>query len=319
MEEFSLTSVEKIVVVTRKTALEDLVYRMNSKSQARFYLKQNSISFSEYDRSDQQYQQAVQEVRQQFSGKLKVQFLDRDLLPTFQFGEHDLVVTLGQDGLVVNTAKYLTTQPILALNPDPEHIDGVLIPFPYLEARHWLERTLQRQVAVKSISMACAELNDGQKLYAVNDLFIGPRTHASARYVLQYGRYSELQSSSGLIVSTGAGCTGWLRSVTTGAWRVAQYFGGFTGEPPSPERLALGWDSDTLWFSVREPFVSKMSRADLVFGQLKRDEKLTITSQMPDYGVIFSDGVESDYLAFNSGTIATISLADRQAHLVVGS
>ena len=316
MEEFHLTSIEKVVVVTRKTALEDLVYRMNSKSQARFYLEQNSISFNEYERSDKQYQQAVQEVRHQLTGRLKLQFLDRDLLPTYQFGEHDLVVTLGQDGLVINTAKYLTCQPILALNPDPERIDGVLIPFVYTEARRWLERTLQQQVAIKPISMARAVLNDGQTLDAVNDLFIGPRTHGSARYLLEYAGRGEQQSSSGLIVSTGAGCTGWLRSITTGAWRVAQYFGALAGEPPSSELLALGWDSDCLWFSVREPFLSKTSRADLVFGQIQRGQRLVITSQMPDYGVIFSDGIESDYLAFNSGTIAEVSLAERRAHLV---
>jgi len=317
MEEFHLTSIEKVVIVTRKTALEDLVSRMNSKSQARFYLEQNRISFNEYERSDRQYRQAVHEVRQQLTGKLKMQFLDRDLLPTYQFGEHDLVITLGQDGLVINTAKYLTSQPILALNPDPERIDGVLIPFAYTEARHWLDYTLQQQVAIKPISMARAVLNDGQTLYAVNDLFIGPRTHGSARYLLEHGRKREQQSSSGLIVSTGAGCTGWLRSITTGAWRVAQYFGAPGGGPPSPEQLALGWDSNCLWFSVREPFVSKTSQANLVFGQIQSGQKLVITSQMPDYGVIFSDGIESDYLAFNSGTIAEISLAERQAHLVV--
>src|SRR6185312_13120775 len=111
MEEYQPTGIERIVVITRKTALEDLVSRMNSKSQASFYLKQNGISFEEYDRGDQQYRQAVQEVRKQLGSTRKIQFLDRDLLPTYQFGEHDLVVTLGQDGLVINTAKYLTNQP----------------------------------------------------------------------------------------------------------------------------------------------------------------------------------------------------------------
>lgn len=314
--EFDLASVEKIVVVTRKTPLQELVYRLNSKSQARFYLKQNNISFFEYERADEQYQQALQVVKRQVPRQIKTQFLDRDLLPTYQFGEHDLVVTLGQDGLVINVAKYLNNQPILALNPDPERIDGVLIPFAYTDAQTWLERTLQGKVKVARISMARAALNDGQMLYAVNDLFIGPRTHGSARYLLEYGRVCEQQSSSGLIISTGAGCTGWLRSITTGAWRIAQYFGASTSEPPTPEQLALGWDSDCLWFSVREPFVSKTSQANIVFGQLKRGQKLVITSQMPDYGVIFSDGIESDYLTFNSGAIAEISLAERQAHLV---
>lgn len=317
MQAYHPASIERIVVVTRKTALEDLVNRMNSKSQARFYLEHNRISFADYERGDSQYHRAVQAVRKQLAGTLNIQFLDRDLLPTYQFSEHDLVVTLGQDGLVINTAKYLTTQPILALNPDPARIDGVLIPFAYSDARQWLERTLQGQVAITSISMASARLNDGQTLDAVNDLFIGARTHSSARYLLEFAEQREQHSSSGLIVSTGAGCTGWLRSITTGAWGIARFFGGASGEPPSPEQLALGWDSDRLWFSVREPFISKTSQATLVFGQLQGDQQLTITSQMPDGGVIFSDGIESDYLAFNSGTIATIGLAERQAHLVV--
>jgi NAD kinase len=315
-EETNLTRIEKIVVVTKKTQLEELIYRQNSKSQARFYLEQNKVSFTEYEQADTQYQQALQTVKRQLPSKLKTHFLDRELLPTYQFGERDLVITLGQDGLVINTAKYLTNQPILALNPDPARIDGVLIPFAYSEAQSWLERTLQGKVKITHVSMAKATLNDGQTLYAVNDLFIGPRTHGSARYLLEHAGRREQQSSSGLIVSTGTGSTGWLRSITTGAWRISQYFGDLDNDPPTNEALALGWDSDRLWFSVREPFVSKTSRADLVFGQLQPGQKLVITSQMPDYGVIFSDGIESDYLVFNSGSIAEISLAERQAHLV---
>jgi hypothetical protein len=37
---------------------------------------------------------------------------------------------------------------------------------------------------------------------------------------------------------------------------------------------------------------------------------------MPQDGVIFSDGVETDYLAFDSGAIASISVADEKARLV---
>ena len=37
---------------------------------------------------------------------------------------------------------------------------------------------------------------------------------------------------------------------------------------------------------------------------------------MPQEGVIFSDGVEDDYLAFDSGAVASISVADEKARLV---
>ena len=67
--------------------------------------------------------------------------------------------------------------------------------------------------------MAKASLNNGQTLYGVNDLFIGPKTHSSARYLIRSGEASEAQSSSGVIVSTGMGSTGWLKSLLTGSAR----------------------------------------------------------------------------------------------------
>src|SRR4029434_1114874 len=96
-----------------------------------------------------------------------------------------------------------------------------------------------------------AELNDGQTLYAVNDLFIGVRSHVSARYTISVGDKSEQHSSSGLIVSTGLGSTGWFRSLMTGAAKVAGAASGgkFTINPPG----GFAWDSDYLYYTVREP------------------------------------------------------------------
>jgi hypothetical protein len=43
---------------------------------------------------------------------------------------------------------------------------------------------------------------------------------------------------------------------------------------------------------------------------------MTITSEMAEHGVIFSDGIEADFLEFNAGTKATIGIAERQGLLV---
>ena len=266
-------SIDKIIVVTKKTPLQELINRLNSKAQAKFYLEQNNVSFAEYEQFDTIYQRAVEHVRRQLPHGVKQQFIDREFLPTYLFGERDLVITVGPDGLVINVAKYLTSQPILALNPDPERIDGVLIAFACAELRPLIERALDGSAKIARISMAKATLNDGQTLYGVNDLFIGPRSHGSARYRLEFDGRQEQQSSSGIIISTGAGCTGWLRAITAGAWQVAHYFGA-VGAPPSSEQIALGWESDRLWFSVREPFVSRTSGAEIVFGQLAPDQEL---------------------------------------------
>lgn len=308
--------IETIVIITKKTQLEELVLRLNSKAQARFYIEQNGVSFAEYEQADAQYHRSVAAVMRQIPRTVKQQVLDRDLLPTYQFGPHDLALTIGPDGLVVNTAKYLATQPILAVNPDPTRIDGVLVPFGVAEAGAQIAQTLRGTARMTRVAMAQATLNDGQTIYAVNDLFIGARTHVSARYALELGGQREPQISSGVIVATGAGSTGWMRSIATGAWQVARHFAAIEGTPPGPEQLSLGWETDRLWYAVREPFVSKASRAGLVFGQIGPGAELVITSQMPDYGVIFSDGIESDYLKFDSGLIARIGLADRRAHLI---
>ena len=72
-------------------------------------------------------------------------------------------------------------------------------------------------------------------------------------------------------------------------------------------------------YSVREPFPSKATQASLVFGAIDAGHPLTLTAHMADNGVIFSDGMEDDFLAFNAGATATIGLAANKARLVVAS
>jgi NAD kinase len=320
-----MTTLDSIVIVTKRTALEDLVLRFNTRAQAQFYIEQQARgnptyqagAFDEYQQAHDTYYAALELLKRSLPRGLKTQVIERTFLPNFKFSGHDLVITLGPDGLVINTAKYLTTEPILALNPDPNRVDGILIPFGVHEARVWIDRALQSRVNVKRISMAKAELNDGQVLYAVNDLFIGARTHVSARYAIELNGRAENHSSSGIIVSTGAGSTGWLQSIVTGACQVAAHVTRAKVPVPAVDAYRLDGSSDQLYFAVREPFTSKISQANLVFGQIGRNQQLTITSHLPDYGVIFSDGIEADYLNFNSGAVATVKLAERQARLIV--
>jgi NAD kinase len=312
---------EKIVVVTRKTALEELIERFNTEAQARFYLEHMGASFEEYKDAHEVYHASLVRLQAALPGH-RTQTIERSFLPNFLFGPLDVAVTLGPDGLVINTAKYLDGQPLVAFNPDPTRIDGVLIPFGVDAAAEVLKSVLWGRFATHAVTMAQAELNDGQTLHAVNDLFIGARSHISARYRLRFGAREENQSSSGIIVSTGAGSTGWLRSILTGAAGVVEAFTGpATHQPLVRLRDAYRFDyqAEELRFSVREPFVSRTSSAQLVFGRIGKDESLDIVSQMPHSGVIFSDGIESDFLHFDSGSTARIGVAARKVALVVPS
>lgn len=307
---------EKLVIVTRETALEGLERRLNTRAQARFYIEHMGGSFDEYSSAHDTFQRSLESLKKAIPQGVRGQWIDRSFLPTFTFGDDDLVVTLGPDGLVVNTAKYLNGQPLLALNPDPARIDGVLVPFSIDDAAEALEQALACALGGRQVTMAKATLNDGLSLLAVNDLFIGQRTHVSARYRICYAGREENQSSSGIIVSTGAGSTGWLRSVLTGATRISCAFNG-EKVPALPEGYRIPWEARHLLFTVREPFISKVSGAEIVGGAVDAKQTLQIVSQMPQNGVIFSDGVEEDFIPFNSGAIAQIGLAEKTLNLVV--
>ncbi|HMO34807.1 MAG TPA: hypothetical protein PKA06_02070 [Gemmatales bacterium] len=306
---------QKIILVIRKTQLEELIERHGTRDQAAFLIKQRGQSIDEVVSAHDVYQQSLAQLKAAIPSSIRFQVIERSFLPNFLFGPHDLVITLGQDGLVVNTAKYLNDQPIAAFNPDPARIDGILIPFNLVRVHQILEQILADALPKRSITMARAQLDDGQKLDAVNDLFIGIQGHASARYLLCYQNISEEQSSSGIIVSTGAGSTGWYSSVLIGAHGVVE---STTKKKKESHKIASGFpmESRELRFSVREPFVSRISQAAIVHGTLKEQQTLEIISRMPQRGIIFSDGMEADFIRFDSGMQATIRIAPRTVQLL---
>lgn len=308
-------SCEKIVIVTRKTRLEGLLERFNTTSQTKFYLERAGADYEAYKQEHDHYHAVVDRVRRECRELVpRVHAIERGYLPTYLFAPKDLVVAIGQDGLVVNTAKYLDGQPLVAVNPDPAHLMGVLLPYRPDQATQAVARVMAGKEGVRAVTMAEAVLSDGQRLLAFNDLFIGPRSHTSARYAISHGARHEVQSSSGVIVATGAGSTGWLSSVYNMAAGLMPALG---AEAPARVDSRFDWERDCLRFAVREPYRSPSTQADLVFGELGPGEVLRLESQMPEEGVIFSDGVEADFLQFNAGTFATIGIAGRKAQLAV--
>jgi len=304
----------KLILVVRKTRLADLVARFNNVEQARFYVEHAGQDFSDYLAEDEVYQASVRESVSVLEQVGRVQILDRTFLPNFLFGPDDVVIALGQDGLVANTLKYLGGQPLVGVNPDSRRWDGVLLPFAVADLRLIVPETLEGKRPVKMVTMAEARLNNGQRLRAVNDLFVGPKSHTSARYRIRSGETEERHSSSGLIVSTGLGSTGWLKSLVAGATGISAALG--LGQRASAEQSSFPWDADHLVFTVREPFPSRTTQTGLVSGQVSVQQPLLLTSLMPENGVIFSDGIEADFLEFNSGSEATISICGEKGRLV---
>lgn len=122
-------SERKLVLVTRRTRLEELVARYHTLAQARFYIEHLGADFSDYLRENAAYAQSLQLTVETLRAWGRYQVVDRAYLPNFLFAPDDIVVALGQDGLVANTMKYLAGQPLVGVNPEPSRWDGILLPF----------------------------------------------------------------------------------------------------------------------------------------------------------------------------------------------
>ena len=293
----------RVVVATRKTPLTLLLERHGTHLQARFYLKSRGQDLAEYERAHQRFEAGLQSVLQAIPPDQRRVRVDRADLDRFLFAPDDVVAVVGQDGLVPNVAKYLSGQTVLGINPDPERYDGVLCQHPpgaMSQLLAWLE-TGEGKFRLQRRIMALALREDGQRLLALNEVFIGHRTHQSARYRLRLGSRNERHSSSGIICATGTGSTGWARSIAR--QRSIE-------DLPGPEDPRLAW-------FVREPFPSVATSTSMDFGYLKGEEKLIVHSEMGEDGVIFADGIEADRLEFLSGHQIEVGLSPQTLNLLV--
>ncbi|MBQ2609280.1 MAG: sugar kinase [Butyrivibrio sp.] len=303
----------KVVLIKRRTRYEELKRRYNTVEQARFYIEHLGADFSDYEREDKTYNAALENIRNLIRPCARLQEIDREYLPNMIFGKDDIVIAVGQDGLVANAMKYLDGQPLIGVNPDPARWDGVLLPFETGEIAKVLPKVINGTFDTKNVTMGKVETKDGQVLYAVNDFFIGVSNHTSARYNINYRNRVENQSSSGIIISTGFGMTGWHKSIMAEFVGIAKAFGlNYVTE------LHADWGARQLIFQVREPYPSRFTQADIVFGKIMDNEKLVITSNMSENGVVFSDGVIDDTIDFNAGMEITIGVSDRIGRLVTG-
>jgi len=304
---------ERVIIIRDKTRLEQLIERFNSKAQAKFYIESSDGDFEFFELENNTFYESLSKIKESITGILKYKVINRSFLPTYIFTDKDLVLVIGQDGLVANTAKYVNGLPIVGINPDIERYDGILLKHSPLDLKGILKNVINDSFETKQVTMAKATLNDGQVLLAFNDFYIGADSHISSRYNIEFNGKKEQQSSSGIIISTGAGSTGWLSSIFNMTNKINEHH----NSSISDCGITLDWNDNKLVFVVREPFSSKMSQTNIGYGIITKNNKLKIESNMPTKGVIFSDGIETDFLNFNSGSIVEIGIADEKANLVI--
>jgi NAD kinase len=302
---------DRVVIVAKHSRLEELVLQHLTEGAARFVLESRGQSIDSYKEEDAAYKAALSEVRRQIPNDLPVTSVTRENLPNFLFREKDLIVVCGPDGLFANLAKYIGDQPVLTVNPDPKTVAGVLMLFPPNAVAGVIAQVENGTCRFESLPFVKASINDDRVVWGINDIFIGRKDHASARYRLSFNNYMERQSSSGIIVSTGVGSTGWMRSI-------AAMVSGLTREGTANKLSTLpSATSNELVFVVREPFPSPNTGTDLVTGRVIPGQPLIVNSEMPAGGYIFSDGVIEKAVEWNAGSRVVVSVGDRHIKRIV--
>lgn len=299
----------RAVVVHRRTELDDLLDRHGTRGQAEFFLRSRGRSLAEVQARHDAHTTARAAVAAAVPDGWARADVERADLSRFLLAPEDVVLVVGQDGLVANVAKYLLGQPVLGVDPEPGVNAGVLVRHSVRAATSLL-RGLGADVAagapdpaavlpVDALTMVRADLDDGQHLTALNEVFVGHPSHQSARYTLRCAAGEERQSSSGVLVATGTGATGWWASLAHDR-----------GGRPAPGRTEhrLGW-------FVREAWPSPATGATLTEGVVDdgADVALTVTS---DRLVVFGDGMEDDRLVAAWGQTVTVRTADAPLRLV---
>ena len=291
----------RVVVVTRPTELELLVREHGTREQARFYVRAQGRPFDELVERDARERAAEAAVLGAIPNAWRRARVTRDDLPAFPFESDDVVVAVGQDGLVANLAKYAEGQPVIGINPDASLYEGVLVRHAPRDAAELIRLAAERRIRCEDRTMVEARLDDGQTIRALNEVFVGHRSHQSARYTLAVTGREEAHSSSGLIVATGTGATGWVRSIARER----------ASAPPMPAPC-----DGALILLVREAFPGPGYGVELTSALIAGGAAAEVSSAMGEGGVVFGDGIEDDRLAFTWGRIATIRRAETPLRLV---
>jgi NAD+ kinase len=282
-----------VVVVLKPTKLEVLLQR--APEHVEQLRAADPLAYSELVASAETQRRSREQLGEGLESiGVSPQFVSRDRFDGESSDTH-LIIALGGDGTILDVSHRVHTLPILGINSDPGRSVGYFCAGDAAAGTAVVRRYMsgdQSAFVLARISLSVDGTPYGMP--CMNDILVTNRNAGMmARYVLTAGRRSERQSSSGIWVSTPAGSTAGIRSA-----------GG----------TVMPLEGELMQYFVREPYIPRTTRYELLRGVRHLREGLILRSLMED-GVICVDGPWMN-LPFSLG--ATLELTPGPSLRIIG-
>lgn len=229
-------------------------------------------------------------------------FIFRKGLDALDISKFDLVVALGGDNHFTYVAHHSKDVPILGCNSDEKTSFGALLSF----TPETLKSTLKenwKNTQTENWSMIYGEIEyiDGTKVQTipcVSEISIrNDNPDLTSRYILYYDNIVEEQKSSGLLLYTGAGYTGWYMSCT-----------GLKSINPK------NFPKDANFFKAYSRELSYKARKNLRLHDFVVSSEVKVVSEME--GSISIDALPERTYPFPPGTIAKFFLSKEKLKVI---
>lgn len=278
----------RVVVVAKRTAYQRFIEEEGD-PRASLLVKRKDPAVRSWLESHAEHQRTVDLVMKELERAGAQAMLLKRAHAAFDPSGAELVIAVGGDGTLLAASHNVDDIPILGVNSAPKHSVGFFCGATRKDFRKLLGQALSGKLRKVSLwRMAVAVNGRLRSKRVLNEaLFCHNSPAATSRYILQIGKTTETQRSSGIWIGPPAGSTAAQRSA-----------GG----------KILPLASRQLQLVVREPYTPRGKKNALARAIIKPNQRVIVTSKMDDSS-LFLDGPQRT-IPVRLGDEIEFSLAD---------
>ena len=234
----------------------------------------------------------------------EAKFMQRDDLTKETIKNFDILISLGGDNHFMYVSNFADNKLLIGINSDPKSSEGALTSFNIETFEAFIPNLISGNYKIEEWTRLKVELN-GKTLWPLItcDLFLGEQERWNmSRHIIKFKGKEEEQKGSGLLVTTGAGSTGWYDS----AVRYIKEKG---------EKISH-LDKKGV-FLLTEPYKGKLSGCELIHEPFEEGDKVEVDSLNDSKGVISIDSLW--VFNFNRGDKVVFSVSDKPLKVITNS